>query len=149
VAEELSPDRVRISVEVGSQVNPTPFVSGRLLIAFLEPQAQAAFLDADADYQAMGRAKREHFHVELKAIRRQGLTMMDSIVRIGTDLAVIVGNPETGVTATLAVPFVAGGQNHGREKELVPVVQDCAAQITRALGLTPALLGQSAPAAKA
>ena len=46
VAEELSPDRVRISVEVGSQVNPIPYVSGRLLIAFLEPQAQAAFLSS-------------------------------------------------------------------------------------------------------
>lgn len=141
MAEELSPDRVRISVEVGSQVNPTPFVSGRLLIAFLEPQAQAAFLDADADYQAMSRGKREHLHAELKAIRRQGFTLMESISRMGKDLAVIVGNPETGVTATLAVPFLAGGRNHGSEKELAPVAQECAAQITRALGLTPALFG--------
>jgi DNA-binding IclR family transcriptional regulator len=148
VAEELSPDRVRISVEVGSQVNPLPFVSGRLLTAFLEPPAQAAFLEADADYQAMSRSRRDLLHAEFKSLRRAGFTMMESASRIGTDLAVIVGNPEAAVTASLAVPFLAGARNHGREKTLVPVVQECAAQITRALGLTPALAGQPALAVK-
>jgi DNA-binding IclR family transcriptional regulator len=149
VAEELSPDRVRLSVEVGSQVNPVPFASGRLLIAFMEPDAQAAFLAADADYQSMGRAERARLHAEFKTLRRQGFTTMESIARIGKDVAVIVGNPETGVTATLAVPFLAGGRNHGAEKELVPAVQACAAQITRALGLTPALFTSQGPTPRA
>lgn len=148
VAEELSPDRVRISVEVGSQVNPIPYASGRLLISFLEPQAQAAFLDADPDYRAMSRAKREHLHAELKTLRSAGFTFLESVSRIGRDLAVIVGNPESGVTATVAVPFLAGGRNHGRERELLSVVQGCASQITRALGLTPAFPGWPAPPAK-
>ncbi|MBX7244656.1 MAG: helix-turn-helix domain-containing protein, partial [Candidatus Sumerlaeaceae bacterium] len=149
IAEELSPDRVRISVEVGSQVNPIPFASGRLLISFLEPQSQATFLNADADYQAMSRVKRDQFHADLKSLRRLGYTMIDSVARIGVDLAVIVGNPEAGVTAALAVPFLAGGRNHGREKAMLPAVQECAVQITRTLGLTPTFPVPSAFAPKA
>jgi DNA-binding IclR family transcriptional regulator len=136
VVEELSPDRVRLSVEVGSQVNPIPFVSGRLLIAFLKPEAQAAFLDADADYQTMRRAKRERLRAELRSIRGKGYASLESVSRIGMDLAVIAGNPEIGVTAALAVPFLAGGKNHGREMESMSALQECAAEITRALGLT-------------
>lgn len=138
IAEELSPDRVRISVEVGSQVNPLPFSSGRLLVAFLDDEARAKFLDADPDYREMNRSQREHLHAELHRIRRHGYITMESISRIGLDLAVIVGNPEIGVTASLAVPFLAGGRNHGCEKDSIAAVKQCADSITRALGLTPA-----------
>jgi DNA-binding IclR family transcriptional regulator len=135
VVEELSPDRVRLSVEVGSQVNPIPFVSGRLLIAFLNPDAQGEFLSADADYKSMSRAKREMLRAELKAIRNKGYAGLASVSRLGMDLAVIVGNPELGVAASLAVPFLAGGRNHGREMKSLPALQECAAEITRTLGL--------------
>jgi DNA-binding IclR family transcriptional regulator len=137
VVEELSPDRVRLSVEVGGQVNPIQFVSGRLLIAFLNPEAQAAFLDADADYQTMSQVKRERLSTELRSIRSNGYASLESVSRIGMDLAVIAGNPEIGVTASLAVPFLAGGKNHGREMRSLPALQECAAEITRGLGLTP------------
>jgi len=62
VAEELSPDRVRISVEVGSQINPIPYVSGRVLISFLGDDVRSAFLEADSDYKAMSRARRRRLH---------------------------------------------------------------------------------------
>lgn len=138
VAEELSPDRVRISVEVGSQVNPVRYSSGRLLVAFLTDEARAVFLEADPDYQEMNRARRERLLVELKEIRRKGYVMMESASRKGLDMSVIVGNPDLGVTAALAVPFLAGGWNEGRELACLAAVVECANRITRALGLTPA-----------
>ncbi len=138
IAEELSPDRVRLSVEVGSQVRPLPFVSGRLLIAFLDDESRAAFLESDSDYRAMNKSRRKRLVAELQDIRRKGYTMMESISRTGIDLAVIVGNPALGVTASLAVPFLAGGRNHGREKARLAAVRDCANRITLALGLSPA-----------
>jgi len=58
----------------------------------------------------------------------------------GTDLAVIVGNPEVGVAAALGIPFLAGGKNQGREKDTLPAVRKCADRITRGLGLTPRLI---------
>ncbi len=140
VAEELSPDRVRLSIELGSQVNPVPFASGRLLIAFLEPEARARFLAADSDYQAMTKAQRQRFTAELDEIRRAGYFTIPSIARTGRDLSVVVGNPAIGVTAALAVPFLAGGRNEGREIKQLPAVLACSEKITRALGLTPVAL---------
>jgi DNA-binding IclR family transcriptional regulator len=139
VAEELSPARVRLSIEVGSQVNPLPFASGRLLTAFLPVEEQEMFLKADSDYQKMNRSARVQFKAELQSIRRAGFTLRESIARTGLDLATIVGNPEIGVRASLAVPFLAGGKNHKQEKQIVPLVQKCAHRITTALGLTPAI----------
>ncbi|MCC7157500.1 MAG: IclR family transcriptional regulator [Bryobacterales bacterium] len=140
IAEELSPDRVRISVEVGSQVNPLRFVSGRLLASFLSDEAREVMLEADPDFREMSRAQRERVRADLKEIRRKGYFMMQSVSRIGLDISVIVGNPDIGVTAALAVPMLAGGRNEGRENDLLPAMLECANRITRALGLTPAAI---------
>jgi len=136
VTEELSPDRVRLSVEVGSQALPVHTVSGRLLISFLEPEAQDAFLNLDPDYIAMSRARRETFRAELKKIRQEGYTMAPSESRTGMDIATLVGNPATSVMASLAIPCLAGGRNHGQEKALVAPLRAAAHRITTALGLT-------------
>lgn len=143
VAEELSPARVRLSIEVGSQVNPLPFASGRLLSAFLAAEERESFLEADPDYQKMSRGARAEFKAELLTIRKSGFTLRESIARTGLDLATIVGNPEIGVIASLAVPFLAGGKNHKQERRIVPIVQECATRITAALGLTPVILQQT------
>lgn len=137
VAEELSPDRVRLSVEMGSQVNPVPFASGRLLIAFLDEEARAVFLEADPDHRAMNQAQQKRLARELGEIRQAGHIAIQSIARTGLDLSVVVGNPAIGVTAALAVPFLAGGPNEGREMDQLSAVLACSNKITRALGLTP------------
>jgi DNA-binding IclR family transcriptional regulator len=136
VAEELSPDRVRLSIEVGSQVSPVQFASGRLLIAFLKPDEQQFVLEADPDYREMSRAKHSQLQEQLKAIRKTGYFMLESATRTGIDLSVIVGNPDCGISASLAIAFLAGGRNHGREKDILPVVQEYASRITNAIGLT-------------
>jgi DNA-binding IclR family transcriptional regulator len=143
VAEELSPDRVRLSVEVGSRALPVHTVSGRLLIAFLSPELREAFLKLDPDYKAMSPAKKEAFRAELQKIRQDGYTMARSESRIGMDIATLAGNPATGVMASLAVPCLGGGRNEGREKELVAPLRATARRITTALGLTP--MGQWEP----
>jgi DNA-binding IclR family transcriptional regulator len=134
VAEELSPDRLRLSVGVGSRIQPVHTVSGRLLIAFLTPESRETFLRLDPDYSAMSHARKEAFRAELEKIRQDGYTMAHS--RISADIATIVGNP-TGVMASLAVPCLAGSRNEGREKELLAPLRAAAHRITRALGLTP------------
>ncbi|MEO8660448.1 MAG: IclR family transcriptional regulator [Bryobacteraceae bacterium] len=145
VAEELSTDRVRLSVELGSPVNPINTASGRLLIAFLSPEARQQFLEVDPDFQALSRPKRKAMEEEFEAIRRQGYNLVESTYRIGLDLAVIVGNPEIGATASLAVPFLAGGRNQGKEAALRPALQKCALHITQSLGMTPVTIHQAAP----
>jgi len=135
IAQELSPDRVRVSVEVGSQAPPLRTVSGRLLVAFLDPGAQQAFLDSDPDYAAMSRAKKDALREELAKIRGDGFTMARSESTLGTDLAAVVGNPEMGAIASLAIPGLAGGRNQGKERELLVPLRATAGRITAALGL--------------
>jgi DNA-binding IclR family transcriptional regulator len=136
VAQELSRDRARLSVEVGSRALPVHTVSGRRLIAFFSPESREAFLKLDLDYRTMSRAKKDAFLAELQKIRRDGYKMARSESRIGIDIATLVGNPATGVMASLAVPCLAGGRNEGREKDLVTPLRATAHRITTALGLT-------------
>lgn len=136
VAEELSPDRVRLSVEVGSRARPLHTVSGRLLIAHLPGEARETFLRLDPDYDAMSRAKQKAFRSELEKIRAGGHTIAASETRTGVDLAVLAGNPATGVMASLAVACLAGGRNEGREIQLLAPLRTAAQRITTALGLT-------------
>lgn len=135
VAQAESPDPVRLSVEVGYRAQPLNTTSGRLLIAFLEPEEQQRFLSDDAAYSAMDIVERDTLRTELAKIRKAGFHLAASRRRTGIDISCVVGNPEIGVVAALGVPILAGGVNDGREKKLVPVIRKHAAGITAALGL--------------
>lgn len=136
IAQEESPEPVRLSVEVGYRVQPLNTASGRVLVAFLEPQEQQYFLAGDATYAEMTSSEKKALQRELEQIRANGHLMTLSTRRTGYDIACIVGNAQIGVTAALAVPVIPGGTNAGREKQLVAAVKKCAQQITASLGIT-------------
>jgi DNA-binding IclR family transcriptional regulator len=130
VAEELSMARVRLSVEVGSKVPALQTVSGRLLLAHLPAGQQETFL------KPLPLVKRQKLQEELKMIRRDGYYIAPSHYRTGIDIAVIVGNPETGPAASLAIPCLAGGVNEGKERKVLKAMLACTGEINRALGLS-------------
>lgn len=134
VAQAQSPEPVRLSVEVGDRVAPLSAASGRVLAAFLDPAQQARLLDADSAYTT--KRERAALLAELARIRKDGYLLAASTRRAGLDLSCIIGNPQVGVTAALAVPFLPGSAKSGKERKLIPAVQACAARITTALGLT-------------
>jgi DNA-binding IclR family transcriptional regulator len=136
IAQAESPEPVRLSVEVGDRVPPLRTVSGRVLAAFLAPSAQESFLSADATYSAMTKKERAELLVQQEQIRREGYLLAASTRRTGLDVSCIVGSPQTGVLATLGVPFLSGSENDGKERKLIPVIQSYAERITTALGLT-------------
>ena len=129
VAEELSMARVRLSVEVGSKVPALQTVSGRLLLAHSPAGFQEAFL------KPLPFVQRQKLQKEMMAIRRAGYYIAPSHYRTGIDIAVIVGNPESGPAASLAIPCLAGGVNDGRERKVLKAMLACAGEINRALGL--------------
>jgi DNA-binding IclR family transcriptional regulator len=141
IAQQESPEPVRLSVEVGSRIPPLNTTSGVLLVAFMQPDQQRHFLEQNPVYAKMSRAKRTELHERFSMIRSQGWHLALSTRRTGFDLSCLVGNPSLGVTAALAVPFLPGGRHDGKERRAIPAVMECAAQITAALGLTPASLG--------
>ncbi len=136
IAQAESAEPVRLSIEVGSRVAPLQTVSGKLLLAFLDPEAQQRFLAGDAVYASLSHAQRKSLHGEFAVIRRQAWFMAQSTRRIGLDISHIVGNPAVGVSAALGVPLLAGGANQGKEKRIIPPLKKCAHQITALLGVT-------------
>lgn len=137
VAQVESPEPVRLSVEVGDRVEPLRTASGRVLAAFLSPADREHFLAGNSTHGAMTRSKRADLIAQLDRIRKDGFLLAPSMRRTGLDASCIVGNPRVGVIAALGVPFLPGSANDGKERKLMPVIQNCAGRITAALGLKP------------
>ncbi len=85
----------------------------------------------------MSRVRRDQLLAELKRIREDGHLISASDYRTGTDLAVLVGNPVVGVSASLAIPVLAGGANEGKERLLLRAMKMCARKINEHLRLSP------------
>jgi DNA-binding IclR family transcriptional regulator len=132
-----SPLRVRFAHEIGGQFSPILTNSGRLLLAQLPPQDLEGILNKDPDYQQLSRAKQRSFQMELKKIRRKHHAVASSEERAGMkDLAVLVGNPGVGITAALAIACLGGGKNRADINRLLAALQECAAKITNAMGVS-------------
>ncbi|HVW22679.1 MAG TPA: IclR family transcriptional regulator C-terminal domain-containing protein [Opitutaceae bacterium] len=138
VAQQESPERVRLSIEVGSIFDAERTASGRLLLAHLQPAERAAAL-AEAEQKgerpSRGGAAWENM---LAAIRAEGISTAESETIQGVrDVAVLVGDPGAGVTAALAVTRLHRRGEKEEEAALLAAMRAAAADITRALGLAP------------
>lgn len=142
VMEELSPARVRISVELGSAAPVLQTVSGRLLMAYMDETELDAYLERLGEYRDMSRPRREALRAELREIREQGYAIRASAYRTGIDVAVAVGNPQVRVVASLAIPVLSGGVNEGREKHLLRALRQCAGKINEGLRLSAPVRGR-------
>jgi DNA-binding IclR family transcriptional regulator len=132
-----SPLRVRFTHEIGSQFSPIFTNSGRLLLAYFSPEALEDHLAKDTDYAQLSAPEREAFHEELKKIRRNGYALSSSEERAGMkDIAVLVGNPAIGATAALAIACLGGGKSGAETNRLISELQECAAKITKDLGVS-------------
>jgi DNA-binding IclR family transcriptional regulator len=139
IAQQESPDPVRLSVEVGSTMIPLHTTSGVLLLSFMQPEPQQSLLEQDSMYIEMSKSQRTALFSKFAKIRKQGYHFAPSSRRIGLDLSCFVGSASVDVAAALAVPFLAGGRHEGKEKRALPAVMECAQRITAALGLTSEL----------
>ncbi len=132
-----SPLRVRFAHQVGSQFSPVTTNSGRLLLAYLNPDDLKAHLAEDMDYARLSKAKREEFHEELKRIRRNRCAVSFSEERAGMrDIAVLVGNPAVGSIAALAVACLGSVRDKAGVNRIVSALQQCANRITVAMGMS-------------
>lgn len=132
-----SPLRVRFAHQVGSQFSPITTNSGRLLLAYLNPEDLRTYLAKDFDYAGLSKVKREEFHEELKHIRRNRCAVSFSDERAGMrDIAVLVGNPAVGSTAALAVACLGSIKDKAGVNRIVRSLQACAHRITVAMGMS-------------
>jgi len=130
VAQEESPEKVRLSIEVGALFDPERTASGRLLLAFLSDAARAR-TPADPSAQSAAAWKKT-----LDTVRQAGVSTAESETIEGVrDVAVLVGSAESGVMAALAVTRHLRRGERPDDSALIAGMRATAREITRALGL--------------
>ncbi len=122
LAQAEDPEKVRVSVEVGARFSPIQTVSGRVLLAQLPEGEWPKFSVSQT---------------RLRRIRETGCDTAENETIVGLrDVAVLVGNPEVGVTAALAIPSLMPVGCRDNTAELLGALRRAAQQITQTLGLT-------------
>ena len=105
IAQEESPEQVRLSIEVGSTFDPKRTVSGRLLLSQSRPKPAGQ------------------------------LTARDETIEGVSDVAVPVGFPGAGALAALAVSWLRHRRRAKKPAAVLAATLQAAAQINRNLGL--------------
>lgn len=139
VAQEESPRRLRLSVEVGAKFSSLETVSGRLLIANLKSADQADFLSHHTVFTSWTTEQQNALRERLDLIRARGYEEAQGERIQGVrDLAVLIGAPNGHMQAALTVAIL-GVQNTISHDELLTAMQQCAAEISHAAGLVVAV----------
>jgi DNA-binding IclR family transcriptional regulator len=131
-----SQNRTRVSVEVGARFPAVRTASGRILLGHLGQEELRALLARDEEWARLGPAARERFLADLLRIKRDGIYQGKSDLTHGIrDVAALVGNPKVGIAAAVCVPSLVAIGKPRPLSEIRAAVRDCAAAITRQLGL--------------
>jgi len=118
IAQQESPERVRLSIEVGALFEAERTASGRILLAFQDDPVPSGLSKV------------------LETIRRAGVSIAESETIEGVrDVAVLVGTPESGMTAALAVTRLLRRGERVNDTALIEGMRAAALEITRSLGL--------------
>lgn len=126
IAQEESPERVRLAFMVAGRFEPVRTAAGRLLLALGDGGGGAA----RSDPAELAR--------KLAGIRRTGVSAAVGETIAGVhDLAVPVGRPETGVSAALTVTWLHRRGVRAGKPRLLARLRAAAAEINAALGLSP------------
>jgi DNA-binding IclR family transcriptional regulator len=135
LAQEESPAKLRLSIEIGGVFSLLRTVSGRLLLAHLDPAALEETLGHDGEYAAWSPSERAAFAERLARLRRHGFeTAFNETHRGVSDIAVLVGTPESRVQAALAIAALNGDPELFAD-QLLPPLRSCADVIARTAGI--------------
>jgi DNA-binding IclR family transcriptional regulator len=145
VGQAESPEKVQISVSVGTSFPLVSTVSGRLLLSAMDENSLNTILEEDGEYARMSDEERWLFWERIAEIRRTGISTAVDESFIGLhDTAVLVGNSAVGVTAAIAITQLTASRQRKDSQEAIDALLRCARQINQRAGLTAA--GQTASA---
>jgi DNA-binding IclR family transcriptional regulator len=135
LAEEQSPTRVRLSVEVGSSIPLLNAASGRLLLAYLDPSRREETLAQDTDFLRLPADEQAALLDHLALIRSRGCeTARSETVEGISDVAVLVGTEESRIQAALTIAALAR-DHEAFVAEALPALRRGAEAIARSAGL--------------
>jgi DNA-binding IclR family transcriptional regulator len=135
LAQEESAALIRISVAVGGTFPLLHTVSGRLLLAYLEPGQIEETLRLVDEYARWTSEQRTVLRERLAHIRTQRFEYAYSETNYGVhDLAVLVGTDTSRIRAALTIPALSR-QPDVFVETMLPVLLRCAAAIGRTAGI--------------
>ncbi|MBB6731015.1 IclR family transcriptional regulator [Cohnella zeiphila] len=138
--QEESPLKYRLSVEVGGRFDALGTASGRLLTAYLPREEREWLFERHTGFQEMSDGEKAALTEKIEQVRAAGYSFADSESHTGVrDYAVLIGNPQAGFMAALAVPWLTVPGGAIPEEELLAKLRERANGITGALGMTPAI----------
>ncbi len=138
VAQSRSPDPVALSIEEGGLFHLTKTTSGRIMLSFLDEIEILKVLKYDKYFNKMSAAKRKQFLSDIVTVRKDGYDIRESGTTFGvTNIAVPVGNKDSGVMASLTVSILTAQNKLVSFDDLVKKAMKAASRINRELGLEP------------
>ncbi len=138
-----SPQEVKMVPEMGRAVPLTRGASGKLLLAFAEPELRERVVRA----ALTGRARRyvDAYMAELEQIRRDGhASSVQERTPGASSIAAAVRDRAGAVVAAIALSAPATRFDAAAMKQALPIVVDAALHISRELGYTPGPAGRKA-----
>lgn len=139
IAQQESPEQVRLSIEVGGVFDSVATASGRLLLAYLPEAERAAIMAASPSGREATAKARSALEDNLAEIRRRGISIAESETIEGVrDVAVLVGNPGNGILAALAITRLLPRGQRSDEAALIAAMRKTAQEITATLGVADA-----------
>jgi len=136
VAQQESPERVRLSIEVGALFDPVATASGRLLLAQLDEAGREAVLAESPGGRKLTGKARSVLGSSLDGLRTRTVSTAESETIEGVrDVAVLIGGPAAGIMGALAITRLLRRGQAGDEAALITAMTAAAADITRTLGL--------------
>lgn len=133
--QELNQGPVRISVVVGGSYSVVNTVSGRLLLAYLPDHERQTILADDEEYRCMTPEARRFFNAQLEEIIQSGYSYAENESMVGLrDYAVLLGNPQVGLAASLAIPSLTRAKQPKSKDELLAALLRTAKTINRNAG---------------
>lgn len=137
LAEAESPEKIHVSIAVGSNFPATHTASGRLLLAQMSEDDRRRFLEQDADFRRQSDAQKKSLLAALGSVRRAGFSTAESETYMGIrDVAVPVGNTRIGLVAALDVSLWTVPGKRFEIDEILDTLRSCARRITQSMGVT-------------
>jgi DNA-binding IclR family transcriptional regulator len=134
LAQEMSPQPFRASVEVGSLHPIIQTASGRVLLAAMAEDERMELLNDTPEFHALSATRRTELLRRIEAIREHGYEHLEGEwMRGATDLGISVGAPSVRAKAALVVTVLRDDASPDR---LLPPMRACADAIARAAGTT-------------
>ena len=134
IAEEQSPTRTRLSIEVGSSIALLHAASGRLLLAYLDPSRREKTLAQDTGFPRLPVDEQSALLDHLALIRARGFeTARSETIEGISDVAVLVGTAESRIQAALTIAALAR-EHEAFVAEALPALRRSAKTIAREAG---------------